>query len=282
MWNKKLFKNYQARFCFGPFFYGGSLTWVCLGGDQGVYKEKLLGWVWPSPVAGARLTVLRLGSGETQECCSWHQMMAHWPLTTPGVPHIYNGQYIICTIHNKFNLSNESSISDVGFPDLISLFCNVQIWSADAARNFWEVNKRKIAHCIDHDKKEIFSNCLWFWDAPIGRDIRTLVFGSESGQSWILARSWAELGGPSQVVIRVKNTWSPSSQQWAASGLTQRLRLSNSLSLSQHSILTSFIFLHQVRVIALSSFSALGLTVSTLWPVLGQQSPQYRAELWRS
>ena len=48
---------------FFPTIIGGSLTWVCLGGDQGVYKEKLPGLGVTSNCAGP-------GSGETQECCS--------------------------------------------------------------------------------------------------------------------------------------------------------------------------------------------------------------------
>ena len=113
-WDRKLFSNYPVKqaYVLVPIFYGGSLTWVCLDGDQGVYKEKLPGL--GVTITGGRGTPNCAPAGVRGDTGMLLLTSDDGPLTTPGVPHIYNnGQYIICTIHYKFNLSNESSISDI-------------------------------------------------------------------------------------------------------------------------------------------------------------------------
>ena len=124
---------------------------------------------------------------------------------------------------------------------------------------FWEVNKRKISHCIETYKKR-FSKIVVLWAGG------TLGFSC-------LAPRVARVGpeqrsrevdgyGQSQVVIRVKNTSSPSSQQQpAANGLRTEAGPSlRTLSLSPHlSVLNrlSVCIFFSIGVIALSSFSAL-------------------------
>ena len=101
-WDRKLFSNYPVKqaYVLAPIFYGGSLTWVCLDGDQGVYKEKLPGL--GVTITGGRGTPNCAPAGVRGDTGMLLLTSDDGPLTTDhtgGAPHLQ--QWSVHNMHNS-------------------------------------------------------------------------------------------------------------------------------------------------------------------------------------